>query len=103
VSYANELYVGDECGLRDCYFNDTMKVPPKAFEHLIPDYLRVLTLYALGVDATRAACPTKIAQALFRRALATITAIEARNLKFQRIGEVKADLTARLVRLGHAP
>ena len=99
VTYTNEMYLGENCGLRDCYFNEEMHVPPKAFESLIPDYLRVLTLYALGIDAVRAACPNKIGRAFFDGALRTIADIERRNLRFGRMPEIKAALNAQMTRL----
>ncbi len=100
--YQSEAYVGPECGLSNCYFSDEEVEPPPVYYELVKRYQRVLTLYALAVDASRAQCSDKVVQRLLEAARDDIQDLEERNLRFRRVSEIKGGISRRLQALGSA-
>lgn len=101
--YLNQAYIGPDCGLAGtCLFFEKRKNPPSATDFLMQQYLAILTLYALGIDAERVGCEPKVPSTLFQSALRRIADLEHNDLEFKRMLEVRMGLENRLATLAQA-
>lgn len=105
VIYQHAAFLGSECGFSDCLFTDSQYVPPSARYSIVKEYYRVLTLYALGVDALRANCSDTIAKTLFALTIKRIDELRSGDKEFERIREIRSEAERRLngMRVGLTP
>lgn len=96
IVYKHGAYLGPDCGLSICMIQDRQWVPPSARYTIVKEYYRILTLYALAVNAIHARCNDNVAGVLLQTAIAKIDELQSRSLEFEQSRQIKADAARRL-------